>query len=209
MNNDLSQYFNFPAQPQAGPSSSASTQVPTEAFTPNFLADFASAVGPFSPSTLNSMSMSTPNSQALEKSYQSADAISNEVDTLQASIEELVASLGLAGDVRPDGTWDPPNAENVSDVANQYTGGDFDMETFLSDLTGSASKSADSSLSGSPKPVDTPDATFTTTPNGSAPVDSSLQTDWKSAPTRSSKRKSDVASLDPQLEPDVKNPRLD
>lgn len=208
MNNDLSQYFNFPAHPQAGSSSaSASTQVPTEAFTPNFLADFASAVGPFSPSTLNSMS--TPNSQALEKSYQSADAISNEVDTLQASIEELVASLGLAGDVRSDGTWDPPNAENVSDVANQYTGGDFDMETFLSDLTGSASKSADSSLSGSPNPVDTPDVTFTTTTNGSAPVDSSLHTDWKSAPTRSSKRKSDVALLDPQLEPDVKNPRLD
>lgn len=234
-NGDIGQYFNFSGQPQSGGSSTA-----LDAFTPSFLADFASAVGPLSPATLGALSAPTPqsdpagvsstalqqqqaaSSQALERSYQSADAISTEVDTLQASIEDLVASLGLSGEMRSDGTWDPPPAEHVSDVAGQYTGSDFDMESFLSDLTGSAptpaattgatpsaipevnssEQSPTSSLGADESPalvptIETPGTTATGT------TVASPQTDGEQSSKRS-KRKSDVSLV----EPDAKSQRL-
>jgi len=241
-NGDIGQYFNFSGQPQAGGSSTA-----LDAFTPSFLADFASAVGPLSPATLGALSAPTPqadsasgvsstalqqqqaaSSQALERSYQSADAISTEVDTLQASIEDLVASLGLSGEMRPDGTWDPPPAEHVSDVAGQYTGNDFDMESFLSDLTGSAptpaattgaTPTATSGLNGTdgstsgPSPTsslgidDSPALVPTIETPGTTAAGTSVaspQTDSEQPAKRSSKRKSDVSLV----EPEAKSQRL-
>lgn len=238
-NGDIGQYFNFSGQPQAGGSSTA-----LDAFTPSFLADFASAVGPLSPATLGALSAPTPqsdsaaglsssalqqqqqaSSQALERSYQSADAISTEVDTLQASIEDLVASLGLSGEMRPDGTWDPPPAEHVSDVAGQYTGNDFDMESFLSDLTGSAPTPAATTGATPPAAPGPPElGGMAPSPSGLSPTSSlglddessaleptietpgttgtatsvaSPQTDGEQPAKRSSKRKSDVSLVEP------------